>query len=106
MKTGTALPNMGCAWEEAVAVEAAEVNMKMESNEPLVGVDDPNTIGALLVAATETEDAPKENPVDGDAELNVELNEGLVGCQVELNKLEVASLVLMEFVDQIPELQA
>ncbi|CAL5360084.1 unnamed protein product [Camellia sinensis] len=77
VKTGTALPNMGCAWEEAVAVEAAEVNMKMESNEPLVGVDDPNTIGALLVAATETEDAPKENPVDGDAELNVELNEGM-----------------------------
>lgn len=59
METGKELLKIGCARE---VVAAAEVNEKIELDEALV--DDANTTGALLVAAAQTEDPPKENPVD------------------------------------------
>lgn len=59
METGKELLKIGCTWE---VVAAAEVNEKIELDEALVG--DANTTGALLVAAAQTEDPPKENPVD------------------------------------------
>lgn len=84
--TGFELPKAGC---DEVAV-AAEVNGNMELDEALV--DDPNT-GALLVAA-EDADAPNENTVEGDAELNTEPNTGVLGlCQLEPNRLVVVPLL-------------
>lgn len=59
MGTGKELLKIGCTCEVVVA---AEVNEKIELDEALV--DDANTTGALLVAAAQTEDPPKENPVD------------------------------------------
>lgn len=74
----------------AVAVAVFEVNEKREPDEA-PAVEDPNTIGAVLVGAAETEDAPKENPVDWDPVLNVEPKmEDFGGCQLDANKLEVA----------------
>lgn len=88
-------PNTGCDWDidgkdEVVAV--AEVNENMELDD--IPVDNPNTIGALLVATIEVDDAPNENPVDGDDELATEPMTGdLLVCQLELKMLEVAALV-------------
>lgn len=60
---------------------------------PEEDVDAPNTIGELLVEL-EAVDAPKENPIDGDTELNVEPNaEDLAGCQPVPNKLGAAPLL-------------
>lgn len=59
METGKELLKIDCTWEVVVA---AKVNEKIELDEALV--DDANTTGALLVAAAQTEDPPKENPVD------------------------------------------
>lgn len=59
METGKELLKIDCTWE---VVAAAEVNEKIELDE--APVDDENTTGALLVAAAQTEDPPKENPVD------------------------------------------
>lgn len=59
METGKELLKIGCTWQ---VVAAAEVNGKIELDEALV--DDANTTGALPVAAAQTEDPPKENPVD------------------------------------------
>lgn len=50
-----------------------------------VGIPLPNTKGALLVEATETEGAPKAKTVDG------ETDGVAVDCQLELKKLEVAA---------------
>lgn len=87
--TGAAeLPKKGM--DEVVG--AAEVKENMEPDE--APVDDPNTIGLVLVTPTEEdEDAPKANPGDGDGELNEAPNTGdLFVCQLEPNVLEAAPL--------------
>lgn len=63
------------------------LNENMLADEALV--EEPKTIGALLLPATEAEHPPKGNPVD------VEPNMGdlVVGGQLELNTLEVMPLV-------------
>lgn len=80
------LPKAGC---DEVAV-AAEVNGNMELDEALE--DDPNT-GALLLVV-EDADAPNENTVEGDVELNAETNTGVLGlCQLEPKTLVVVPLL-------------
>lgn len=59
MERGKELLKIGCTWE---VVAAAKVNEQIEPDE--APVDDANTTGALLVAAAQTEDPPKENPLD------------------------------------------
>lgn len=57
--------------------------------------EEPNTIGALLVAAAETDDAPNEKTVGGDSVVELKM-EDFGGCQVD--KLEVGPLLLLELV--------
>lgn len=79
VKAGCGLPNTGC---DGVAV-AAELKEKTVPDEALVG--DANTMDAVLVAL-EAEDAPKENPVEEEAELNI----GDLGvCQLEPNTVDM-----------------
>ena len=59
-----------------------ELNENMEANEALV--EEPKTIGALLLLATKAKDPPKENLVDFEPNIG-----DLVVCQLELNKLEL-----------------
>ena len=66
-----------------------ELNENMEANEALV--EEPKTIGALLLLATEAKDPPKENPVDFEPNIG-----DLVVCQLELNKLELLVGALKE----------
>ena len=87
-KTELALPKTGCdeGNDDKEAVPADGLNENMLADEALV--EEPKTIGALLLPATEAEDPPKGNPVD------VEPNMGdLVVGQLELNTLEVMPLV-------------
>ena len=66
-----------------------ELSENMEANEALV--EEPKTIGALLLLATKAKDPPKENPVDFEPNIG-----DLVVCQLELNKLELLVGALKE----------
>lgn len=59
--------------------------------------EEPNTIGALLVAAAETDDAPNEKTAGGDSLVEPKM-EDFWGCHVESNTLEVGPLELLELV--------
>ena len=71
-----------------MAAVEADVNEKTDPAE--APVEDPNTIGALLVAVAVMAGAPKENTVDGDAVLEPKV-EGFGACQV--TPLELIELV-------------
>ncbi|KAL6956619.1 hypothetical protein U1Q18_050457 [Sarracenia purpurea var. burkii] len=64
-------------------VAAAKEDEKKEAEE---APEDPNKVGAQLVAAAEMEDAPKENPVDKGTVLELK-TEDFVGCQLEPSEL-------------------
>lgn len=80
----------------------AEVEVETEPNGKL-GLDEApvelKTMDAAFAGAADVEDAPKENPVDGDGEVNVEPKiEDFGLCQLEPKMLEGAPLELTELV--------
>lgn len=56
-------------------------------------LEDPKTIGGVVLPATEVEDAPNENTDDEDGGLKMGVVLG--AAQLELNKLEAAALLVV-----------
>lgn len=80
---------------EDKAEAEAVLNEKMGLDE--APVDELKTMDAAFVGAVDVEDAPNENPVDGDGEVNVEPKiEDFGLCQLEPKMLEGAVLELTE----------
>ncbi|KAG5533027.1 hypothetical protein RHGRI_027309 [Rhododendron griersonianum] len=77
-------PHGGSVWEEEAEAAAADVNEKREPDE------EPNTIGALLVAAAETDDAPNEKTVGGDSVVELKME--------DFGAVDVVDTVETEFV--------
>ena len=73
------LPGEGVGKDEFVPPEAVNENMEDAVEAPVLEAD-PNTIGELLAEGMDVEDAPKENPVDGEPKAD-----DFGGCQAEPN---------------------